>query len=141
MPHTTLILAPLLQELDAANLSTLLHAAGNQTAKATQFARVHSLRLAVLCTAQPHCLQWREMLRPPLLPKLLGLLARALRDGDSAVRAAASDGFGTLAQQLAAAYPPGSYATGKQTAAWGVAAAPAGGVPDTLLTVTVTGAP
>ena len=131
---TTLALTPLLQELDAANLSTLLHAAGTQTAKTTQFARVHSLRLSVLCTAQPHCLQWREMLRPPLLPKLLSLLARALRDGDSAVRTAASDGFGMLAQQLAAAYPPGSEATGEKAAVQRVLYAPAPGGPAALLT-------
>jgi hypothetical protein len=88
--------------MEPAVLSTLLHAAGSQTAKSSQFSRVHCLRLAALCTTPTACLQWQAMLAPPLLGKLLGLLSRALRDADSAVRAAAGECFGVVAAQLAA---------------------------------------
>lgn len=89
-----------LQELEPPVLSTLLHAAGSQTAKSSQFSKVHCLRLATLCTTPAACLQWQAMLAPPLLGKLLVLLSRALRDADSAVRAASSECFGTVAAQL-----------------------------------------
>lgn len=53
------------------------------------------------------------MLATPLLPKLLGLLGRALRDSDSAVRTAAAEGFGGVAAQLLVAYPGGCQLTGE----------------------------
>ena len=96
-----------LQDLDAPNLSTLIHAAGTQTAKTTQFARIHALRLAALCTMPAHCPHWRAMLAPPLLGKLLALLSRALRDGDTAVRGATAECLGLVARQLAAAVSAG----------------------------------
>lgn len=86
-------------------LSTLLHAAGTQTAKTSQFSRRHCLALAAQACTPQGCLHWRAMLEPPLLGKLLGLLGRALRDGDAAVCAAAAEGLGTVAAQLAAAHP------------------------------------
>ena len=94
----------LIWDLDAANLSTLLHAAGSHNAR-TQYARVHCLRLAALCTTPGACQLWAAMLQPPLLGKLLGLLGGALRDGDTAVRATAAECFGVVAAQLAAAHP------------------------------------
>ncbi|KAL4457619.1 hypothetical protein ABPG75_012484 [Micractinium tetrahymenae] len=97
----------LIKDLEPSTLSTLLHAAGSATAKTTAWSRVHTLRVAALCCQPERCLSWRAMLAPPLLPKLLGLLGRALRDADSAVRAAAAEGFGTVAAQLLAAYPGG----------------------------------
>lgn len=101
-----------MQDFEPSALSTLLHAAGTTTAKTTQFARVACLRLAACCTQQERCLQWRAMLAPPLLPKLLGLLSRALHDPDSAVRGAAAEGFGVVACQLAVAHPGRSELTG-----------------------------
>ena len=76
------------------------------------FARVHCLHLAAMCTQPDRCLHWRSMLAPPLLPKLLTLLGRALHDPDSAVRSAAAEGFGVVAAQLAAANPAGCELTG-----------------------------
>jgi hypothetical protein len=93
---------PASQGLDVANLSALLHAAGSRTSRTGQFFKIHALRLAALCTTAPACLQWRAMLQPPLLGKLLSLLGAALRDGDSAVRAAAAECCRVVAAQLAA---------------------------------------
>ncbi|PSC72723.1 microtubule-associated TORTIFOLIA1-like [Micractinium conductrix] len=100
-------LTRLLKELDPSSLATLLHACGTTNAKTTTFARVHCLHLAAMCTQPDRCLHWRSMLAPPLLPKLLTLLGRALHDPDSAVRSAAAEGFGVVAAQLAAANPAG----------------------------------
>ncbi|KAI3436599.1 hypothetical protein D9Q98_006016 [Chlorella vulgaris] len=91
-----------IKDLDVANLSALLHAAGSRTSRTGQFFKIHALRLAALCTTAPACLQWRAMLQPPLLGKLLSLLGAALRDGDSAVRAAAAECCRVVAAQLAA---------------------------------------
>lgn len=101
--------------MEPATLSTLLHAAGTHTAKTSQFSRRHCLALAAQACTQQGCLHWRAMLEPPLLGKLLGLLGRALRDGDAAVRTAAAEGLGTVAAQLAAAHP-GSDLTGEAAA-------------------------
>ncbi|KAL4857930.1 TORTIFOLIA1-like protein 2 [Chlorella vulgaris] len=91
-----------IKDLDVANLSALLHAAGSRTSRTGQFFKIHALRLAALCTTALACLQWRAMLQPPLLGKLLSLLGAALRDGDSAVRAAAAECCRVVAAQLAA---------------------------------------
>lgn len=102
-----------LQDLEPSALSTLLHAAGTATAKTTAWSRVHALRVAAMCCQPERCMSWRAVLAPPLLPKLLGLLVRALRDADSAVRTAAAEGFGAVAAQLLAANPGGSELTGE----------------------------
>ncbi|PRW55976.1 microtubule-associated TORTIFOLIA1 [Chlorella sorokiniana] len=95
----------LIREMEPPALSTLLHAAGTQTAKTSQFSRKHCLALASQACTPQGCPHWRAMLEPLLLDKLLGLLGRALRDGDAAVRGAAAEGLGTVAAQLAAAHP------------------------------------
>ncbi|KAL4421705.1 hypothetical protein ABPG77_010649 [Micractinium sp. CCAP 211/92] len=97
----------LIKDLETSALSTLLQAAGTTTANTTAWSRVHALRVAALCCQPERCTAWRDMLAPPLLLKLLGLLTSGLRDADSAVRAAAANGFGVVAAQLLAAYPGG----------------------------------
>lgn len=104
LPHT-FPPPPSPQEMEPPVLSTLLHAAGTQTAKTSQFSRRHCLALAAQACTPQGCIHWRAMLEPPLLGKLLGLLGRALRDGDAAVCAAVAEGLGTVAAQLAAARP------------------------------------
>lgn len=93
------------QEMEPPMLSTLLHAAGTHTAKTSQFSRRQCLALAATACTPQGCPHWHAMLEAPRLGKLLGLLGRALRDGDAAVRSAAAEGLGTVAAQLAAAHP------------------------------------
>lgn len=107
----------LCHDLRPDNLPGLLHAAGSPSPSSTQFSRVHCARLAALCVTPGACppATWHALLQPPLLPKLLALLARSLRDADAAVRAAAAEGLGVVAEQLAPA--PGAPPTG----GWGTA--------------------
>ena len=102
-PSSALIPRP--QDMEAAVLPTLLHAAGTQTAKSSPFSRSHCVRLAAQACTPQACTAWRAMLEQPLLGKLLGLLVRALRDAHAAVRSAAVEGLGVVAAQLAAACP------------------------------------
>ena len=104
-PTTTQPPPPHPQELEPPALSTLLHAAGTRTEASTSFSRAACLRLTAAAADPATCVHAPAMLAPPLLPKLLGLLARSLRDSDAAVRAAAAEGFGTLAAQMSAAQP------------------------------------
>lgn len=110
----------LAHDLEPANLPGLLHAASSPSPSSTQFSRVHCARLAALCATPGACppSTWRALMQAPLLPKLLGLLARSLRDGDAAVRVAAAEGLGVVAAQLAPAPGAAAGACSGSPATW-----------------------